>query len=250
MEELDEPYFNLSRSVLSCRWLPPVPTQHHHCWRQINCEPEILVPSHQRCIIILQDSLLEEAIAVIVGLSTARQIWVTLEHAYGNSSIERLHNLRDQLRLIQKGTKTVAEFGRAFKVLCDLLMQRINCTSFYVTSGLSLRPYRLPFVQADLPRPSLTYLLGLKAMSYSSGLFITPPHPQLPSVLILNHVCPLLFLLLVGVVALIVVVTMGGLVMVMAIGVVDAVPTVSYVAPMGTIPLCVPILRNSLLGLK
>lgn len=77
------------------------------------------VSTDQRCIIILQASLSEEAITVIVGLTFARQIWVALEKAYGNSSIERVHNLRDQLRLIQKGTKTVAKFGCAFKALCD-----------------------------------------------------------------------------------------------------------------------------------
>lgn len=209
----------------------------------------------QRCIIILQASLTEEAITVIVGLSTARLIWVALEKAYGNSSIERVHNLRDQLRLIQKGTKTVAEFGRAFKALGDQLaglssrwMKMINCTGFCAASVPFLRPSPLPFLPADLPRPSPTYLLGLKATSYSSGLFITPPHPPSPSVLISNHPC--LLLDLVGVVDLIVVVTLVGLAVVVATGVVDAVSIVSYVAPTDIMPTHVPILRHSLPGLK
>lgn len=85
--------------------------------------PEFMswVSTDQRCIIILQASLSEEAITVIVGMTTAHQIWAALEKAYGNSSIGRVHNLRDQLFLIQKGTKFVAEFGRAFKSLCDQL---------------------------------------------------------------------------------------------------------------------------------
>uniref|UniRef100_A0A251TUQ9 Putative zinc finger, CCHC-type n=1 Tax=Helianthus annuus TaxID=4232 RepID=A0A251TUQ9_HELAN len=74
-----------------------------------------------RTIIILNASLSEEAVTVIIGLPTARDMWVALENAYGNTSIERVHNLRDQLRLIQKGPKTVAEFGRTFKNLCDQL---------------------------------------------------------------------------------------------------------------------------------
>ncbi|PWA54489.1 ribonuclease H-like domain-containing protein [Artemisia annua] len=79
------------------------------------------VLANQKTVIILQASLSEEAVTLIVGLSTARQIWTALEAAYGNSSIERVHTIRDQLRLIQKGTKSVAEYGRLFKTLCDQL---------------------------------------------------------------------------------------------------------------------------------
>ncbi|KAI3806022.1 hypothetical protein L1987_21912 [Smallanthus sonchifolius] len=79
------------------------------------------IAADQKTIIIIHASLSEEAISVIVGLPTARQIWIALEAAYGNSSIERVHTLRDQLRLIVKGSKSVAEYGRAFKSLCDQL---------------------------------------------------------------------------------------------------------------------------------
>ncbi|KAJ9556147.1 hypothetical protein OSB04_010761 [Centaurea solstitialis] len=79
------------------------------------------VLADQKTVIILHASLSEEAVTLIVGLSTARQIWTALEAAYGNSSIERVHTIRDQLRLIQKGSKSVAEYGRLFKNLCDQL---------------------------------------------------------------------------------------------------------------------------------
>ncbi|GJU66919.1 putative RNA-directed DNA polymerase [Tanacetum coccineum] len=79
------------------------------------------VLADQKTVIILHASLSEEAVTLIVGLSTARQIWTALEAAYGNSSIERVYTIRDQLRLIQKGTKYVAEYGRLFKTLCDQL---------------------------------------------------------------------------------------------------------------------------------
>jgi hypothetical protein len=71
--------------------------------------------------VILQASLSEEAAMLVVNLPTARQIWTSLEAAFGNTSIERVHTLRDQLRLTQKGSKTVAEYTRMFKSLCDQL---------------------------------------------------------------------------------------------------------------------------------
>ena len=58
---------------------------------------------------------------VIVDLCTAREIWVALEVTFGNSSIERVHNLDDQLRQSLKGSKFMAEYSRHFKELCDQL---------------------------------------------------------------------------------------------------------------------------------
>ncbi|KAI3700963.1 hypothetical protein L2E82_45604 [Cichorium intybus] len=42
-------------------------------------------------------------------------------YTYSGSSVERIQNLRDQVRQISKGTSTVADFGRKFKSLCDQL---------------------------------------------------------------------------------------------------------------------------------
>lgn len=75
----------------------------------------------QRAIILLQSSLTEEAAAEVLGLQTAQQIWQTLESAYSNSSVERIHSLRDSLRQLSKGTTSVIEFSRRFKALCDQL---------------------------------------------------------------------------------------------------------------------------------
>ncbi|KAJ0947986.1 putative RNA-directed DNA polymerase [Helianthus annuus] len=75
----------------------------------------------QQAILILNSSLTEEAIAEILGLSTARQIWTALEAAYSNTSLERMHLLRDNLRQLTKGSSTVADFGRKFKGICDQL---------------------------------------------------------------------------------------------------------------------------------
>ncbi|KAF5818056.1 putative RNA-directed DNA polymerase [Helianthus annuus] len=75
----------------------------------------------QKAVVILHASLSEEALSEVIGLSTARQKWLALESAFCNTSIERIHNLRDQLRLSVKGNTSVSEFGRKFKSLCDQL---------------------------------------------------------------------------------------------------------------------------------
>lgn len=79
------------------------------------------VQNDQRAVIIIQASLSEEASAEVVGLSTAKQIWDSLESAYSGASIERVQNLRDKLRLLTKGSSSVTEFGRSFKNVCDQL---------------------------------------------------------------------------------------------------------------------------------
>ncbi|KAF5780871.1 putative RNA-directed DNA polymerase [Helianthus annuus] len=57
----------------------------------------------------------------IMGISNARQIWQALETAYSHRSTDRMHILRDNLRMLQKGSSSVAEFGRKFKTICDQL---------------------------------------------------------------------------------------------------------------------------------
>ncbi|GJS39664.1 hypothetical protein Tco_0564707, partial [Tanacetum coccineum] len=56
----------------------------------------------QRAVILLQLSLTEEAAAEVLGLTTAHQIWLSLEVAYSNASVERIHLLRDSLRQLKK----------------------------------------------------------------------------------------------------------------------------------------------------
>ncbi|KAJ0752082.1 putative RNA-directed DNA polymerase [Helianthus annuus] len=71
--------------------------------------------------LLIQSSLSEEAMAEIIGLTSAKDIWLALENAYINSSLERVYTLQDTLRQMQKGSATVAEYGRKFKSLCDQL---------------------------------------------------------------------------------------------------------------------------------
>ncbi|PWA35172.1 zinc finger, CCHC-type [Artemisia annua] len=75
----------------------------------------------QKAIIILQASLSEEALGEVVGLKTARAIWLALEAAYSNALEERIHNLRDAMRTMTKGAETVTQYGRRFRTLLDQL---------------------------------------------------------------------------------------------------------------------------------
>ncbi|KAM0027867.1 putative RNA-directed DNA polymerase [Helianthus debilis subsp. tardiflorus] len=75
----------------------------------------------QKAVLFIKSSLTEEAAAEVLGLKTAQDIWTALEHAYSNASVERIHSLRDSLRLLKKGTSSVSDYSRKFKSLCDQL---------------------------------------------------------------------------------------------------------------------------------
>ncbi|GKB40575.1 putative RNA-directed DNA polymerase, partial [Tanacetum coccineum] len=89
-----------------------------------------------------------------------------LEAAYGNSSIKRVHTIRDQLRLIQKGTKPVAEYGRLFKTLCDQLAaighpvdESDQLHWFLYSLGLSFETFSTS-IRSARPAPSFADLLA------------------------------------------------------------------------------------------
>ncbi|PWA41128.1 zinc finger, CCHC-type [Artemisia annua] len=73
----------------------------------------------QKAVMILNASLTEEAIAEVFGLQDSPSMWLALENAFCNMSIERVHLLRDQLRQSTKGSDTVSNYGRKFKLICD-----------------------------------------------------------------------------------------------------------------------------------
>ncbi|RVW88466.1 Retrovirus-related Pol polyprotein from transposon RE1 [Vitis vinifera] len=75
----------------------------------------------QRLLCLLLSSLTEEAIAAVVGLSTAREVWLALENTFSHHSKARELRLKDDLQLMKRGTKPVAEYARTFKTLCDQL---------------------------------------------------------------------------------------------------------------------------------
>ena len=64
-------------------------------------------------------SLTEEAMAVVVGLSTARDVWLVLKTTFSHHLKARELRLKDDLQLMKRGTKPVAGYARAFKTICD-----------------------------------------------------------------------------------------------------------------------------------
>ncbi|KAM0069449.1 putative RNA-directed DNA polymerase [Helianthus debilis subsp. tardiflorus] len=100
---------------------PPAPT----ITKDGNSSPNPLYSSwlnnDRRAVVLINATLTEEAMCVVVGLPTARSVWDALAVAFGNPAIERIQNLQDQLRSLTRGTKSVAEFGRVFKGFCDQL---------------------------------------------------------------------------------------------------------------------------------
>lgn len=140
------------------------------------------VTADQRTVILLQSSLTEEAFSEVVGLSTARAIWVALERAFGNSSMERIQTLRDQLRHLTKGTLTVSEFGRRFKHICDQLsaigqpVDDSDKTHWFLcglgaafeTFSTAVRASRVPHVFRDLVSQAEGHEMFLQTLHGSS----------------------------------------------------------------------------------
>ncbi|KAJ0545404.1 putative RNA-directed DNA polymerase [Helianthus annuus] len=75
----------------------------------------------QKAALLLLSSLTEEAATEVLGITGARQIWITFENTYSNASIERVQSLRDSLQQLTKGTSSVTDFSRKFKLLCEQL---------------------------------------------------------------------------------------------------------------------------------
>lgn len=138
----------------------------------------------QRALIILQSSLSEEAMAEVLNLATARDVWRALAVTYSHDSVERMQNLRDSLRQLQKGTMSVSDYGRQFKSLCDQLaaighpVDDLDKTHWFLCGlGPSFETFSTA-QRAIKPRPSFRDLLSqaeghdlfLKSMHGSSTL--------------------------------------------------------------------------------
>lgn len=68
----------------------------------------------QRVLLLLQSSLTEEAMAKVIGVSTARELWTNLKRVYSYDSIEHTQNLQDTLRQLKKGTLSVSDYAKKF----------------------------------------------------------------------------------------------------------------------------------------
>ncbi|KAJ0024683.1 hypothetical protein Pint_06793 [Pistacia integerrima] len=75
----------------------------------------------QTLLSLLYSSLTEESMGEVLGLSHAHEAWTTLEASFSHRSKTRELQLKEELQLMQRGSKSVAEFSHLFKGICDQL---------------------------------------------------------------------------------------------------------------------------------
>ncbi|KAL6350717.1 hypothetical protein AAG906_028176 [Vitis piasezkii] len=75
----------------------------------------------QRLLSLLLPSLTKEAMAEVVGLSTSREVWLALENTFSHRSKAKEIWLKDDLQLMRRGMRSITEYARVFKALCDQL---------------------------------------------------------------------------------------------------------------------------------
>ena len=75
----------------------------------------------QRLLSLLLSSFTKEAMADVVGLSTSRKVWLALENTFSHRLKAKEIWLKDDLQLMRCETRSVLEYARAFKALCDQL---------------------------------------------------------------------------------------------------------------------------------
>ncbi|KAL0874896.1 hypothetical protein Bca101_024601 [Brassica carinata] len=66
-------------------------------------------------------TLSEEVLGSVHTLQTSRDVWLSLAENFNKSSLSREFSLRRSLQLLSKKDKTLAEYYREFKTLCDSL---------------------------------------------------------------------------------------------------------------------------------
>lgn len=76
---------------------------------------------------LIFSSLSEEAMSEVIGASTSRDAWLMLEEAFALKSKAREIRIKDSFQLIKRGSRTVFEYAREFKNLCDQLVA-IGCS--------------------------------------------------------------------------------------------------------------------------
>ncbi|XP_071739305.1 uncharacterized protein [Rutidosis leptorrhynchoides] len=134
----------------------------------------------QRALIILQSSLSEESMAVVLGLETSSEVWAALEQFYRHDSLDRMHTPRDSLRQLQKCTSYVSDCSRKFKALCDQLdaighpVEDIDKSHWFLCGlGSSFETFSTTY-RAIKPRPTFRDLLS---QAESHELFLNSVQP-------------------------------------------------------------------------
>ncbi|XP_011032772.1 PREDICTED: uncharacterized protein LOC105131470 [Populus euphratica] len=137
----------------------------------------------QQILSLLLSSLSEEAMAVTLGLTTSRDVWLALERVFSHGSKTRERRLKVELPLMKKGSQTVAEFSGDFKNLCDQLLAigrpvdetdnsqwflRGLGTDFSGFSSTQLALSSLPRFHDLVPRVAESYVLFQKSLESNS----------------------------------------------------------------------------------
>ena len=75
----------------------------------------------QLILSLLLTSLTEEAMATVVGLTFSYAVWSTLETTFSHHSKSRELHFKDELQHMKKDTRSIVEYSREFKSICDQL---------------------------------------------------------------------------------------------------------------------------------
>ena len=146
----------------------------------------------QRLLYLLLSSLIEDVIAVVVGLSTTRDVWLVLETTFSHHSKARELRLKDDLQLMKRSTKPVAKYACAFKKICDQLhaigrpvedIDKVHIS--FVDSTLIFQFFLLLRWLSPTSPVLQIYSLKLKALRCSSA-------PLSPLSLLLQHLLALI----------------------------------------------------------
>ncbi|KAM1941804.1 hypothetical protein ACFX13_029341 [Malus domestica] len=83
---------------------------------------EIWYEKDQNILIWLNSTLSEDIIPFTVGVTSARDLWLNLEHRFGGVSAAHIHQLRSRLHSVHKGDLSISDYLQKIKGLTDSLM--------------------------------------------------------------------------------------------------------------------------------
>jgi len=83
----------------------------HNIWKQFD----------QLVMSLLLSSLTEKALSITIGFTTSRDVWNSLETTFSQKSKVRELQIKDELHLMKRGSRSIFEYSRIFKAHCDQL---------------------------------------------------------------------------------------------------------------------------------
>jgi len=70
---------------------------------------------------LLLSFFMEEAISIIISFTTSRDVWNSLETTFSQKSKIRELQIKDELHLMKRGSRSIFKYSRIFKAYCDQL---------------------------------------------------------------------------------------------------------------------------------